>query len=113
VTAEDRDDEQGWVLAMPIAELGEGALIGVQLEGANVLLVNLGEGELRAYDNRCPHASAPLSEGDLSATTLRCAFHHWEFDIRTGAALEPRNCMLRRYPVKVVDAAVLVRLRSS
>jgi toluene monooxygenase system ferredoxin subunit len=102
--------EDIWALAVPLEELWEGKMLGLRLAGIEVLLLNLGNQEIHAYENRCPHASAPLSEGYLSATTLRCASHHWEFDVRSGAALSPRSCQLRRFPIKIVDGAVLVRV---
>lgn len=64
-------------------------------------------GSFYALKNRCPHQGAPLCEGPISGTTvhiqrsgempraewvrdgeiLRCPWHAWEFDIRTGKAL--------------------------
>ncbi|HEY4012202.1 MAG TPA: Rieske 2Fe-2S domain-containing protein [Polyangiaceae bacterium] len=88
----------------------EGEMVAVRVEGADVLLVRLEGGEVRAYDNRCPHAGSPLSEGRLYAATLTCATHLWEFDARTGDGINPRGCKLRRHPVHVVDGVVRVRL---
>jgi toluene monooxygenase system ferredoxin subunit len=85
-------------------------MIGVRLGNADVLLVNLGGGEIRAYDNRCPHAGSRLSEGRLRATTLQCASHLWEFDARTGAGVNPRTCKLHGYPAEIVDGVVMVRV---
>jgi toluene monooxygenase system ferredoxin subunit len=72
--------------------------------------VKLDGGEVRAYDNRCPHAGSRLSEGRLRATTLMCASHLWEFDVRTGNGINPERCKLRSYPVKIVGGAVMVQL---
>jgi len=85
-------------------------MVGVRLGDTDVLLVNVGNGEIHAYENRCPHAGSRLSEGRLSATTLQCATHHWEFDIRTGDGINPRTCKLRRLPVQVAGGVVLVQL---
>jgi toluene monooxygenase system ferredoxin subunit len=104
------DREGGWTFALLLDDLWEGDMVGVGLGNADVLLVNLGDGEIVAYDNRCPHAGSRLSEGRLSTTTLRCGSHLWEFDVRTGDGVNPRNCMLRKYAVKVVDGAIMVRL---
>jgi nitrite reductase/ring-hydroxylating ferredoxin subunit len=35
----------------------------------------------RAFEDRCPHRLAPLSEGRVEADgTLLCAYHAWRFD---------------------------------
>src|SRR5690349_3815762 len=99
---------QVWIRALALDELWEGEMIGLELGGADVLLVNLGNGDIRAYDNRCPHARARLSEGHLRGATLQCAAHHWEFDIRNGDGINPKNCRLRRFPIAIDDGAVLV-----
>jgi len=101
-----------WLFAMPDAELWEGEMLGVRLAETDLLLVKLGEARVHAYEDRCPHAGARLSEGMLSGTTLRCRAHHWDFDVRTGEGINPRNCKLTRIPVRVEGGAVLVQLRS-
>jgi toluene monooxygenase system ferredoxin subunit len=115
--AEDRADPASpvggrgaWRETLRLDELWEGEIVGVHLKEGDVLLVNLGAGEIRAYDNRCPHAGSRLSEGRLISTTLQCATHLWEFDVRTGDGVNPRNCKLRRYPVRIVDGVILIRI---
>jgi len=60
---------------------------------------NLG-GEFFALSNRCPHRGGSLCQGNLTGLVLsdepghynyirrgeiiRCPWHSWEFDIRTG-----------------------------
>ena len=90
--------------------LWDGEMVGLNVRGADVLLVNLGSGGLHAYENRCPHAGTPMSEGQLSGAVLECPTHHWQFDARTGHCLEPRNCRLRRFPIRVVDGTIEVLL---
>ncbi|HVZ36709.1 MAG TPA: Rieske 2Fe-2S domain-containing protein [Polyangiaceae bacterium] len=101
-------DGDGWTVALPLDELWEGEMLGLRVGDADVLLVNLGEGGIQAYENRCPHARARLSEGLLSAGTVRCAVHHWEFDLRTGNGINPRTCRLRRYAVRIEDGLVKI-----
>ena len=85
-------------------------MAGVRVDQADLLLVHLAHEELLAYDNRCPHAGSRLSEGELRGATLRCPTHEWLFDVRTGCGINPRDCKLQQYPVKVVDGNVLVQL---
>src|SRR5262245_11545341 len=101
-------DERGWVGALSLAELWEGGMVGLRIGDADVLLINLGDDGIHAYDNHCPHARARLSEGQLSRAKLQCPVHHWEFDARTGAGINPRSCQLRSYPVKLDGDVVMV-----
>jgi len=64
-------------------------------------------GEFRAYRNVCPHAGAPVCLGRVGGTSLpsdvyeykygregcilRCPWHGWEFDLRTGEHLVDRK----------------------
>lgn len=99
---------QVWIRALALDDLWEGEMVGLELGEADVLLVNLGSGDIRAYDNRCPHARARLSEGRLRGATLQCSAHHWEFDIRNGEGINPKNCRLRSFPVAIDGGAVIV-----
>ena len=77
-------------------------------------------GEFFALRNRCPHQGGPLCEGRLgfaieAATPgeyrvsrpdemLRCPWHGWEFDLRTGQSWwNPVHQRVRKYPVAVAD----------
>lgn len=37
------------------------------------------------FEDNCPHAGAPLSEGMWKDGHVICAWHGWKFDCRTGA----------------------------
>jgi nitrite reductase/ring-hydroxylating ferredoxin subunit len=72
-------------------------------------------GEVRAYRNACPHAGAPVCTGRISGTAqpskvyeyiygsegciLRCPWHGWEFDLRTGEHLVDPEVRLKALPV--------------
>lgn len=67
--------------------------------------------------NVCPHKGAALCEGPVCGTTkatdsrefvydragelVRCAWHGWEFDIRTGEFLVDKTVKARSFPVTV------------
>lgn len=96
-----------WKDALRLDDLWEGEIVAVRVGTREVLVANV-RGEVLAYDNRCPHAGARLSEGMVRGVTLRCAAHHWEFDVQTGAGVNPRSCALHRYAVRIVDGVVMV-----
>lgn len=89
----------------------------VTVRGRPIAVFNL-DGAYYGLLNRCPHQGGSLCEGVLtgllqSATPgeysysrkgeiLRCPWHGWEFDIRTGqSVIDPAKINLRRYPVEV------------
>jgi 3-phenylpropionate/trans-cinnamate dioxygenase ferredoxin subunit len=79
-------------------------------------------GEFFAIRNACPHQGGPLCLGvatgfvraDLPGRyeylrrgeIIRCPWHGWEFDIKTGQSwIDPARVRVRRYPVAVEAAA--------
>jgi 3-phenylpropionate/trans-cinnamate dioxygenase ferredoxin subunit len=86
-----------------------------------VLLV---DGEPRGVRNRCPHHGGPLCLGTVvpryrgepgrydvgGAHVLRCPWHGWEFDPRTGACLDEPSMRVAVYPAKAEGGRVLVDL---
>lgn len=88
-----------WAEAVTLDELWEGDLMEVTVAGEAILLAHLPGGVLRAYQGVCPHAEYPLEHGDLDDTVLTCSAHGWEFDLATGAGVNPGNCTLYRYPL--------------
>ena len=94
-----------WQAVMSAADLWAGELAGVQLGGQKIVLVNV-EGEIRAFEDRCPHLGFQLSAGSLEGRTLTCANHQWEFDARSGRGTNPGNCRLTAFDTRVRDGQV-------
>jgi len=81
------------------------------------------EEKIYAFDAECPHLGAPLEEGTLWDGSIECPWHHYIYDIRSGANLYPRNVYpedlpdleeslrpLRIYPVSRVGDSLWVEL---
>jgi len=100
-------DKPAFVEALPLADLPDGALRGVILGDARVLLVRSGM-EIYAYKNACLDSPLPLDLGILEGTVLRCSWHGCSFDATTGVALAPTQGELLSYPVAVEDVVVRV-----
>ncbi len=60
---------------MPFEDLWIGEMLGVEVGGIKILLLNV-EDEVRAYLDRCPHRASALSEGSSRGphTNLRHTF---------------------------------------
>ena len=84
-------------------------MIGLDVGGNSILLVNLDD-RIYAYADECPHQKSRLSEGSLIGKTLRCASHHWEFDVCTGQGINPQSTYLRVFPVRIESSDILLDL---
>ena len=85
--------------------LGLVARIGESPVGA-VALYQL-DGSLHAIADRCPHAGAVLSEGELEQRVLTCPRHGSQFDVCTGERLRgPADTGIATYPVVVAGGQV-------
>jgi nitrite reductase/ring-hydroxylating ferredoxin subunit len=98
-------------------ELGPGERKLIEVGGRSIGVFNVG-GAYYAVRNRCPHQGGPLCQGrqfaPLSAAApgdyhrgpdgmiIRCPWHGWEFDVRTGRSwCDPERTRVKAYPVAV------------
>jgi nitrite reductase/ring-hydroxylating ferredoxin subunit len=92
--------------------------------GRQIIVCNLA-GEFFAVSDRCPHQGGPLSKGIVTGfvesqepgeyrhsrrgEVIRCPWHSWEYDIRTGKSwCDPRRIQVRNFKVDVESGARLV-----
>ncbi len=102
------------IVAM-VDEIPPGGRKLVEVAGRMIGIFNL-NGEFFALLNRCPHQAGPLCEGHTlgflrsdgpgqyeytrPGEILRCPWHGWEFDVRTGQSwFDPAKVRVRRYQV--------------
>lgn len=97
-----------WFPVFSLDELWEGEMLDVDVEGERVLVIHLPGGKIVAYQGICPHQEIPLADGELKNGTLTCMAHRWQFDAATGNGVNPKNCRLYTYEVKVEDDQVYV-----
>ena len=107
------------------SEVVPGAMKLVRVAGREIGIFNL-NGEYFALSNRCPHAGGPLCSGKIVGLVqsdgpgnyrlsrrqefLRCPWHGWEFDIRTGQSYcDPKRFRARAYPVNVEPGSAVVK----
>ena len=106
------------------ADIPPGGRKLVTVRGRPIAVFNLG-GTFYGLLNRCPHQGGPMCEGVLTGLieadtpgtyrysrvgeVLRCPWHGWEFDIRTGQSwCEPGKVALRNYSVEVAPGQLVV-----
>jgi vanillate O-demethylase monooxygenase subunit len=67
----------------------EDGLFSRRLLGEPVLIYRLGDGELVACEDRCPHRFAPLSMGHKTETGVECGYHGLHFNSRGQCDANP------------------------
>jgi nitrite reductase/ring-hydroxylating ferredoxin subunit len=89
----------------------------VTVNGREIVVLNI-RGEYFGVLNRCPHNGGSLCKGTLTrritspepgvyetpghAELLRCPWHGWQYDVRTGQSwCEPERARTITYPVRV------------
>jgi toluene monooxygenase system ferredoxin subunit len=90
-----------------IGDLWSGEMTGLEVNGERILLVNV-DNHIYAYADVCPHQKSRLSEGTLTDKILRCARHHWEFDVCSGSGVNPQNSCLTVFPISLNGEDILV-----
>jgi len=101
-----------WIAVASLDELWEGEMTSVRVGDEPILLVHLSGGDIRAYQGYCPHQKTTLADGKLDGHILTCAAHLWQFNLLTGEGVNPKECQLHRYQVKVEDATISVSMTS-
>lgn len=92
------------------AQVPANGVIGVQVEGKRLALVNL-NGEIYALDDDCPHQAGPLSDGRIVGHEIECPWHSSRFDIRTGrVTMDPAETDVATYKVRLIGDAVEVEI---
>jgi apoptosis-inducing factor 3 len=71
-----------------LAEIADGSMLLGHALGEAVIVVRRGE-QAFAVSASCPHYGAPLQEGLIVGSTLRCPWHHACFSVESGAVLSP------------------------
>ncbi len=107
-----------------VEEIPPGQRKLVTIKGRQIAVFNLG-GEFFGLFNRCPHQGGPMCEGIVTGLIqsdepgtygfsregeiLRCPWHGWEFDIRTGKSfVDPSKLTVRNYPMEVAGGQQVV-----
>ena len=107
------------------AEVPSGTCKIVTARGREIGIFNI-NGEFYALSNRCPHKGAELCRGMIVGLPqsdapgeyrisrpgefIRCPWHGWEFDIRTGQSwCDPNSVRARNFKVSVEPGSELLK----
>ena len=87
----------------------QGARI-VRTTAGEIAVFRTVEDEVFALRDRCPHQGGPLSQGIVHGRRVACPLHDWKIHLDPGRAAAPDEGCAARYPVRVEDGVVRLRL---
>jgi nitrite reductase/ring-hydroxylating ferredoxin subunit len=97
---------------VPLAELQSRRLMVVRGADRPVAL-SYADGQVRAFDDRCPHLGFPLHKGTLKDGILTCHWHHARFDACSGCAFDLFADDVPTFAVRIEDGMVCLARKPS
>jgi 3-phenylpropionate/trans-cinnamate dioxygenase ferredoxin subunit len=123
---EQDEDATGRYVVTQASELPPGQRKVLVVEGRSIGVFNV-HGEFYALRNQCPHRGGPLCKGRIrplvlpgehsqlayerEGEILKCPWHQWEFDIKTGQALYDPHLRAKSYRAQQEGDEVVIYLR--
>ena len=98
------------VVLGPVAEVDAALPVTAEFGGEPFRVMRDG-GQRLAHAAACPHWLGPLDETPVENGAVRCPWHGWRFDVRTGENLEGHACRLPTPPRVVEQDGRLVLIR--
>ena len=108
-------------------ELPPGSRKIVTIENREIGVFNI-RGQYFAIRNICPHRTGPLCKGrtrplvtsdgvldigyEREDEIIKCPWHQWEFDLKTGNSITDDHLRVRTYPVEVENDHIVIHLHT-
>jgi len=99
-----------WTRVAAIAEIPVLGARVVRGPMGDIAVFRNAEDEVFALRDKCPHRGGPLSQGIVFGRSVACPLHNWVIGLESGDAAPPDVGCAGRYPVKVEDGVVYLRL---
>jgi nitrite reductase/ring-hydroxylating ferredoxin subunit len=101
-----------WTDVAADTEIGEGAMMKVDADGASVFL-HRRDGRLYALANTCTHLGGPLDEGKAEDGCVTCPWHGSVFRLTNGSIVRgPASTPQPTYETRVSEGRIQVRASS-
>jgi len=69
-----------WIYACMVSAVAEDLAFATRKIGGISVIIQNCDGELRAFENKCPHRLMPLHSEEFGQGRLLCPYHGWVFD---------------------------------
>jgi nitrite reductase (NADH) small subunit len=99
----------GFQRAGALSALATSGRLSAVIGGKSVVVFKI-DGKLVATQGLCPHLGGPICDADVQGDTLSCAWHGYNFSLRTGACEDDPDLTLERYEVRVEGDEILVKV---
>ena len=86
------------IVTVGVAEVPAGKPLAVRVSDTLTLAVCELDGAYHAFDQKCPHRAAALTQGEITGELIVCPVHHFKFNLKTGRCVMPKHLRLRSFP---------------
>ena len=93
---------QSWFPICLSSEVQSGQILGSDFLDGRVVVFRGESGRAQVLSAYCPHVGSDLAVGDVQGDTIRCAFHHWQYD-QSGCVSEQVSA-INRHQVRVYSS---------
>jgi nitrite reductase/ring-hydroxylating ferredoxin subunit len=90
-------------------EVAPGSMRSVNIDKTDILVLNV-DGNIYAYEDRCPHMSTKLSKGFLLGNYLTCMSHGARFDVTTGKPDSVTEKPMKRFETKLEGDDIYINI---
>ena len=87
------------IVTLGVSEVPAGKPLAVRVSDTLTLAVCELDGVYHAFDEKCPHRAAALTQGEITGELIVCPVHHFKFNLKTGRCVMPRHLKLRSFTV--------------
>ncbi len=87
------------IVTVGVSEVPAGKPLAVRVSDTLTLAVCELDGAYHAFDAKCPHRAAALTQGEIAGELIVCPVHHFKFNLKTGRCVMPKHLKLRSFPV--------------
>jgi nitrite reductase (NADH) small subunit len=102
-------EPEGFHRAGSLSAFADSDRFSAAVNGKAVVVFKLA-GSFIATPAICPHAGGPLCDAVLDGESLSCAWHGYNFSLRSGECDDDPDLNLDRYEVRIDGDDVLVKV---
>ncbi len=101
---------QSWTPVLALESLRDGKPQQVEVDGVGLVLCRIGDGQVSAFGEYCPHMGAPMADGWVDRSRIVCPWHGSRFDVESGEVLRgPSAASLPCYQTRIRDGMIELR----
>ena len=98
------ESEGGTTITVALSDIPDGGATIIEVrKGLKIALFRVND-RVAAVDNRCPHSSAALGDGDFDGATVVCPLHGYRFNVWNGAGYKT----LKTFATRVIENEVQI-----